>query len=161
MTYQSVTKLHTLFNNDLDASRQEMFDALGDISSLEIWGSQVLLGVYCRPVETKGRFLVGNDVSVEDVWQGSVGMILKLGPLAFAEDASEFGGRKPEVGDWVYHDVNTMILQKSIAGPGSKKTMITAPNGTAEETRKWEGWPVRILESRQIIGRIGLPEILV
>lgn len=67
MSLVSTSNLNSVFTFDAEKSRREILDALGDISDFEVWGDQVLLGVYCRPVETRGGFLVGNETQIEDV----------------------------------------------------------------------------------------------
>lgn len=159
--YAAATASHGVMRWDLKALRKEILDGLGDISGFEIWGNQVLLAVACEPVETKGRIVLGNDTKIEAVWQGKVGMILRIGPDCFTENAKTFNHRKPKVGDFVYHNVNEQTLQLSLAGPGWKKTQIKAPNGTTEDTRAWNGWPVRLVADRYIYGRVQSPEIVI
>lgn len=43
----------------------------------------------------------------EALWQGKVGLIIGMGPLAFKDEgALKFGGQKFEVGDWVQWDIH-------------------------------------------------------
>lgn len=160
MSLATVSALNSVFEFDAEKSKIEITEALGDISGFEVWGDQVLVGVYCRPVETKGRFLVGNETQIEDVWQGKVAMVLKIGPDAFTENASTFNGRKPEVGDWVYHNVNEHTMQLQLIGKGAKRGKIKSPNGEEENARAWDGWPVRLVSGRNIYGRVVAPQIV-
>jgi len=160
MGYAATTADHGMFQWDLDEVRKEITDALGDYSGVEIWGNQVLLAVVCAPVETKGGFLVGNEKPIEDVWQGKCGLILAIGPDCFTEDAKTFNGRKPQVGDFVYHNINEQTLQMSVYGPGSKMAKIKNPRGEMEDKRTWKGWPCRLVQDRFIYGRVTSPELV-
>ena len=160
MGYSATTQTHGMFKIDLKAAKKEIWDGLGELKGLRIFGDMVTVAVYCRPVETMGGFLVGNETQIEDVWQGKTGMIVDIGPDCFTEAPSTFGGRTPKVGDWVMHDINTQTLQFSYAGKGWKKTQIKNPRGGMEDTRTWKGWPVRLIQSRYILGVVDNPDTI-
>jgi co-chaperonin GroES (HSP10) len=62
--------------------------------------------VYERPDRTKGGVLLADRTREEDLYQGKVGLVVKLGNLAFVEDESHvWGERKPKEGDWVCYRV--------------------------------------------------------
>ena len=43
----------------------------------------------------------------EALWQGKVGLVIGIGPLAFVEDERlKFGGQSVEIGDWVQYDIH-------------------------------------------------------
>lgn len=78
---------------------------LGDIPILT--GDAILMAIYKRPEKTKGGIFLTDKTTDEDIWQGKVGLILKMGPLAFKPDAehdySYADGTPavtPKVGDW-------------------------------------------------------------
>jgi hypothetical protein len=158
--YEAVTNFNDYFNHDTRAAAAEIYDALGDISDFEVWGNQVLIAVYCPPAETKSGFLIGSQTTLESVWQGKVGLIIKIGPDAFPETAATFGGNPPKPGDWVYHCVQEQTLQLSLKGAASKKLILKSPRGEEEEARKWGGWPVRLVSGSSIYGRVKHPEIV-
>lgn len=160
MTYKTVTDAHALFTHDDKASRKEIHEALGDLDGIEVWGNQVLIAVYCRPSKTTGGIIVGNEVTIEDVWQGKVGLILKAGPDCFTEAKETFGGKKPKIGEWVYHDVKDITVQLSYGGPGYKMTTLKDRFGNEEPARKWQGWPVRLIQDRFIHGRLARPDVI-
>lgn len=87
--------------------RAEIMEAvgpyLGDIAPL---GASVMVVVYERPDRTKGGILLADSTREEDLYQGKVGLVVKLGNLAFVEDQSHVWGEiKPKVGDWVCYRV--------------------------------------------------------
>lgn len=87
-------------------------------------------------------------------------MILKIGPDAFTEEARTFNGRKPEIGDWVYHNVNEHTMQLQLFGRGAERGKIKSPRGEEENARAWQGWPARLIAGRYIYGRVAAPQIV-
>src|SRR6516225_9644376 len=73
---------------------------VGDISGLKVWGNDVLVAIYQRPEQTKGGLFITDEARDEDKSQGKVGLVIKMGPVAYVDDE----GRKYRdinVGDWV------------------------------------------------------------
>lgn len=79
------------------------------VSDVEPLGAQILVAVYMRPEKTKGGIIVPDSTSgtrTEDRYQGKVGLVLKIGPLAFSEDDKHhWGDRVPKAGDWILYRV--------------------------------------------------------
>lgn len=74
----------------------------GDLSGYEIFGNQVLVGVYERPAKTKSGLYLAETTRQEDQYQGKAGLVLALGPSAFVSDANyDFKGQSVKKGDWV------------------------------------------------------------
>lgn len=115
----------------------EMLQRIGDISTVDLAGGRVLLWSYVRPRKTKGGIILTDSQAKEDVWQATVGYILKLGPLAFKNDAkNDFGGFHPKVGDWV------------VFTPGEGKR------------RQINGVDCRVIEDALIEMRVADPDII-
>ncbi len=95
--------------NDFKAA---VLKALGDLSQYEVLGSGVLVATYVRPEKTKGGILMPDKTKDEDRWQGTVGIVLKMGDQAFKFDgAFEYKGRVPKVGEYVmFHTSDTREL---------------------------------------------------
>lgn len=84
--------------------RKELEQSVGDLSKIEVFGNKVLLGIYIEPEKTSGGIILTTKTKEESVWQGSVGLVLKKGPLAFKdepESATYFHGQGVKPGDWV------------------------------------------------------------
>jgi co-chaperonin GroES (HSP10) len=80
--------------------KQDILDRAGDLSSVEIFGSDVLIALYKRPEKTRSGIFLTDATREEDRYQGKVGVILKLGSTAYVdEDGTKF--RDINVGDWV------------------------------------------------------------
>ena len=80
--------------------KQDILDRVGDISGVEVFGSDVLVALYMRPEKTKSGIILSDATRAEDKWQGKAGLVLKLGPTAYMdEDGKTF--RDIAVGDWV------------------------------------------------------------
>lgn len=138
------TTLHNWKHDTAAEAAQEIMAAVGDLSNVEIFGSQVLIAPYIRPTKTKSGLHVPASAANEDTWQGKVGLILKIGPTAFDPDATkQYGGRAPVVGEWIFHDVK-QCFQMHVKGAGAKRGA----------TRDHDGWPARLVYAADIYGRL-------
>jgi len=87
--------------HDVDPVKK-MLDEIGDLSSFDILNNHVLLGIYIRPVRTKGGIMLTDNYRDEDKWQGKVGLVLKKGPTAFIDKTGEwFDGITINEHDWL------------------------------------------------------------
>jgi co-chaperonin GroES (HSP10) len=76
--------------------------AVGDLSKVEVLSGRVLVAIYIAPERSKGGVYRPQTNVAEDVWQGTVGLVLKKGKLAFKDDEiNKFHGQDVQVGDWV------------------------------------------------------------
>lgn len=101
-------------------------DGIGDLSKVDVMFGRLLLGIYIGPEKTKGGIIRPQGNIQEDIWQASIGLVLKVGPLAFKDDEhNQFGGQAAKVGDWVMfrpgdtlrtqiNGVNCRILQDTL-----------------------------------------------
>ncbi len=81
--------------------------AVGDLSEVEVFHNEILVGVYLRPEKTASGIWLSDGIRKEDEYQGNVGLVLKKGPMAFVDDGvAEFHGQNVEVGDWIVFRVN-------------------------------------------------------
>ena len=87
----------------IDLVKKEIFDTIGDLSKLDrLFSARVLVATYVRPEKTAGGVFITPTEQMEDIYQGSVGLVLKKGPRAFQDDGeSTFHGQDVEVGEWV------------------------------------------------------------
>lgn len=82
--------------------KQAILDAVGDLSTIDIFHNQILVGIYVRPEKTSGGIIRPQGNVEEDEYQGKVGLVVKKGPSAFLDnDDDDFQGQNVEVGDWV------------------------------------------------------------
>lgn len=82
--------------------KQAIIDLVGDLSNVQLFSGRVLVGIYVAPEKTSGGIIRPNANVKEDIWQGSVGLVLKLGHLAFKDDEqNKFHGQSVKPGDWV------------------------------------------------------------
>lgn len=83
-----------------------ILDALGDLSGMDLMLNHILVAVYQRgktAEKTKGGIYLPDKTKDEDKWQGSVGLVVGLGPKAYQDDeVTKFDGESVEVGDWVW-----------------------------------------------------------
>jgi co-chaperonin GroES (HSP10) len=83
--------------------KEKLLEEIGDVPPDIVNFNKVLVAIYRRPEKTAGGIILTDRAGDEDVWQGKVGLIVAMGPLAFTDDDSnKFHGVKYEVGDWVW-----------------------------------------------------------
>lgn len=124
--------------------RQKLLDEIGDFSGVEVTGLQVLCAIYKRPEKTAGGIILTDNVRDEDRYQGKVGLVLKMGPLAFHDEGDgRFGdlgvenGRRPEeCVDWLFYKVS---------------------DGLAMQVN---GVDCRLIEDENVKGRVSHPDII-
>lgn len=96
-------KIREIASRSADDPKQAILDQLPDISGLEIFHNQVMVATYVRPEKTAGGIYLTDKALQEDRFQGKVGLVVKLGPLAFKDDGHfKFGGKELNEGDWVF-----------------------------------------------------------
>lgn len=72
---------------------------------VDVPSSKVLVAIYYRPETTQGG-IIDPTVQAGDSYQGKIGLILKMGPLAFQDDDTHvWGNVRPKVHDWVQYRV--------------------------------------------------------
>jgi co-chaperonin GroES (HSP10) len=134
-------KLREIAARSGDDPKRSILDQLPDISDLEIFHNQVMVATYIRPERTAGGIYIPDKTLAEDRFQGKVGLVLKLGPLAFVDDSiAKFGEVKLAVGDWVFFR------------PADGMEFFSKD--------KTGGVPCRVFEDTQIKGRVADPALL-
>jgi co-chaperonin GroES (HSP10) len=84
--------------------KQAILDEIGDLSTFELFNNKILLATYKRPEKTKSGIILTDSNRSEDTFQSKVGLLIKIGPSAFEENAEGwFAGEKFELGDWIVH----------------------------------------------------------
>lgn len=90
-----------LMRHDTDPA-QDILQKVGDLTKFELFGNQVLIGVYERPKVTKSGIHLADSTRQEDAYQGKSGLVLALGPAAFESDHNyNFRGQRVAPGEWV------------------------------------------------------------
>lgn len=87
--------------HDVDPAKVLM-EALGDLSTIEVFNDRILVAIYRRPEKTaKGILLPGTaGPREEEKYQGKACLVVKLGPLVNIGSKLQRGA-PIEVGDWV------------------------------------------------------------
>jgi hypothetical protein len=120
-----------------------IWDSLGEsLDKFYLMRNQILV-VKFSP-DKVGSLYRANSSKKEDVWQGKVGLVVKMGKIAFVDDArTQFYGEGCEVGQWV--------MYRSSDGYDVEIT----PNG-------WSGdhIPCRVLEEVHIKGILDEPDLV-
>jgi co-chaperonin GroES (HSP10) len=86
--------------------KKTILDLLGDLSGIEILGEMVLVATYIRPEKTAGGIIRPTSNTQEDVWQGKVGLVVKLGTDAFIDPETGIAFEESvTVGDWCVYKI--------------------------------------------------------
>lgn len=90
-----------LMEHKIDPAKN-LWDAIGDISKVEVFNNQMLVAVYVRPQKTKSGIYLTDKTTEEDRYQSKVGLVLKKGPMAFEDNTGQwFKDVEIDVGDWI------------------------------------------------------------
>lgn len=82
--------------------KDKLLSELGDLSNVEIFNNQILVGVYIRPTKTKSGIYLTDKYAEEDQYQGKLGLIVAMGAAAFQDDSGQwFNNASLNIGDWV------------------------------------------------------------
>lgn len=85
----AATKIH------IPDPKRDILEKLGDLSHFEIANNEVLLAIYERPDTTPGGIALTQKYRKEDVYQGKVGLVVKIGPRC------QFSSVDIQLHDWV------------------------------------------------------------
>lgn len=157
---------HQAFYNDYEVCKAHILQAIGDYSTLDLFGRQVLVAVYCRPNVTPGGIMLPEKDQKEDWWQTKTVLVLKMGPDAFHGKESFHNatyGRgipAPGVGDWLFANANAGI-QLSLRFEGASRPQGLDRNGNPMDLFVGDGWPCRIMDDTNFIGRVAKPHNVV
>lgn len=91
---------HMLMAHDVDP-KDQVLEAIGDLSKIELFHNQVLLAIYIRPEKTKSGLILTDSHRDEDRYQSKVGLLVKRGPMAFEQDGNWFSGLSFSESDWL------------------------------------------------------------
>ena len=90
-----------LMEHEVDPAKK-IVEEIGDLSQIELFNNQLLVGVYIRPQKTKSGLYLSDKTTEEDRFQSKVGLLLKQGPRAFEpNDEGWFDGETFNLNDWL------------------------------------------------------------
>jgi co-chaperonin GroES (HSP10) len=105
--------------------RGAVLRVVGDFSGLDIAAQRVLVAIYVRPEKTKGGIYRPDENLAEDRFQAKVGLVLKVGSLAFVDDTvNKFGGFRVDPGEWAIFNPSDGLEMFKIADNGRDGTPI-------------------------------------
>lgn len=82
--------------------RDEIYKEMGNLDGFEVFPAQILVAIYKRPEKTKGGVILTPDTRKEDIYQGKVALVLKVGVGCFVDDDRfKFYGMSAKPGDWL------------------------------------------------------------
>jgi hypothetical protein len=162
----TTSKLHGWGHEDYEVAKAHIWAQLGSLDGLEVFGRQVLVGVYTRPALNKRTGLTFTEREQQNDWhEGKVVLVLAHGPDAFSGDADwikqTYGANgAPRIGEWLFQNANTGI-QFSICGDGAERVQYTDRRDDKHALYPGDGWPVRIVLDDGFLGRLLKPNTVV
>ncbi len=143
MTVTSAVKLRDIARTSGADPKGAVLGAVGDISGFEPFHNLILVATYVQPEKTKGGIILIDNTLAEDRFQGKVGLVLRIGPIAFQDDnVNKFGGITVAPGDWVLYQ----------ASDGFEMFFVDQ-NGR-------DGTPCRLLADTNIKARLADPKLI-
>jgi co-chaperonin GroES (HSP10) len=93
--------------------KKALIEAVGDLSKVKVQKDLVLVGTYIRNEMTAGGIIRPLDNVKEDEHQGKVGLVLKTGPIAYADwEDEQTAGQDAELHTWViYQGIHSWQIQ--------------------------------------------------
>lgn len=89
-----------------DDPKSAIIKAAGDLSRVTVNSDLVLVGTYIRPEKTAGGIIRPKENVEEDQHQGKVGLVLKAGPLAYADwEDDDARGKNAQIHTWVVYAI--------------------------------------------------------
>lgn len=86
--------------------KSAIIKAAGDLSQVTVNADLVLVGTYIRPEKTAGGIIRPKENVEEDQHQGKVGLVLKVGPLAYADWEDDGArGKSAALHTWVVYAI--------------------------------------------------------
>lgn len=157
---------HRPFYDDYNVAKLHIMQAVGDLTDIEFFGRQVLVGVFIKPNTTSTGFYIGKKEQAEDEYQSKIVMVLKKGPEAFVGASSYHnatfgqGVAVPEVGDWLFANASAGFAMR-VMSDKSSRPQGSDYAGRAIDLFEWDGWPCRVMSDDNFIGRITKPHSIV
>ena len=98
--------------------KRALLDRVGpDIDRVDVLHNLILVATYI-PSDKIGSIIMPDRSLAEARFQGKIGLVLRLGPLAFHDDSlARFGGVVIKPGEWIYYrpsDANEFFFKDCI-----------------------------------------------
>lgn len=93
-------------DTDGDELKTEIMDSFGGaLDGVDVFKALVLVATFQRDRAAKGsKILTAGITKKEDVYQGRVGLVAKIGPLAFQDNKDvQFAGKRVDPGDFCFY----------------------------------------------------------
>jgi hypothetical protein len=127
------------------------------VDKIHVMRNRVLVATYQEPEKTAGGIYLADKTLDEGKWQGKVGLLLKLGPIAFQFDEILEDCETTE-----HEGVNAVMLAHNIPHPGD--WVFFRGSDTWDCGIKIEGAGVgvhcRFLNDDSIVGRVTDPSVI-
>jgi hypothetical protein len=144
--------------HDPEAQKKLIWDIVNQdklLSKIELFGSRVLVAIYARPNKTAGGIYLANSETVEDKYQGKVGLLLKSGP-----DAFKYNGSYAFIAQEEGEEYEAYKRRVKKVTPKAKDWVFARPADGDFSEITLGGYSCRIFDSSVIVGRVKDPRII-
>lgn len=139
----SAIKLREIAEQSGSDPKGALLRAVGDFSGFEPMQGLVLVATYVRPEKTKGGIILADRTLQEDRFQGKVGLVLAMGPVAFQDyGVTKYAGVTAKPGDWVMYRASDGF-----------ELFFVDDNGR-------DGTPCRVIEDVLVMAKINDPTLV-
>lgn len=131
-------------------AKDEILKKLGDVSGFEIAQNEVLLAIYQRPEFTPGGIIQVPQTLKEDIYQGKVGLVVKIGQHCVFERPDPYTniltGVPISLHDWV------------VVRPSDTWALDLNTKTATSDRKDWVA--CRLVKDNQIRAKIDRPEMV-
>lgn len=104
---------NSITSEKLDAKEQILAPIREQLKNIEVFGNRLLIGIYSPDTVGSGLLIKATTTKDEDVWQGTVGLVLAMGPGCFVDSEKwKFFRQHVSVGDWIVFRPSDGTLQQ-------------------------------------------------
>lgn len=164
---ERTSRHHRPSHDDYNVAKMHIMQQVGDLDDAEPFGRQVLCAVFIKPNTNPAGLYIGEKEQAEDMWQSKVVMVLKKGPDAFNGAQSYLdatfgkGVPPPDVGDWLFVNASAGTQISLLLSDTSSRAQGVDWRGRAINLYGWDGWPCRLIDDSNFLGRIRKPHSVV
>jgi co-chaperonin GroES (HSP10) len=130
--------------------KQQILDRLGDLQHFEIAQNEVLIAIYQRPEKTPGGIILTHNNLKEDLYQGKVGLVVKIGP------SCRFERTDPRTG--ITYGIPVNLHDWVVVRPSDSWALDI--NADPNALKREDFVPCRLVFDDQIRGKIAHPQMV-
>jgi len=133
-----------------DDPKQDILNRIGSLDHVQIAQNEVLLAIYQRPEKTAGGIILTQNSLKEDLYQGKVGLVIKIGA------SCQFERKDPKTG--ITYGIPVSLYDWVLVRPSD--TWALDVNGDPNTFKREDFVPCRLVYDDQIRGKVAHPQVI-